>query len=170
MNLWRLDRMRHLTACFITILLCGTLVLSQTHRRSSQVKSAPKKAGLPKAAPILTPALCGAGTYVASLGTQSLGREIFEINCTPEGGFRATGHTRLDVPGGASEFDTSLDTDKSGVPLKYIAKGSAGGQAVDVTITINKEIATVVDKGQSKELPYHGAAIFSANISYIYQF
>jgi alpha-beta hydrolase superfamily lysophospholipase len=162
--------MRHLTACFITILLCGTLVLSQTHRRSSQVKSAPKKAGLPTAAPILTPALCGAGTYVASLGTQSLGRETFEINCTPEGGFRATGHTRLDVPGGPSEFDTSLDLDKSGAPQKYTAKGSAGGQTIDLAITINKEMATVVDKGQSKDVPYHGAAIFSPNVSYIYQF
>ena len=128
----------------------------------------PKK--LPPAAPPLSAALCGTGTYLLLLGSQTLGRETFEIKCARDGGFNASGNTKLDIPGAAIDLTTTLDTDSTGMSLKFSMKGSGGGQAVDQVVTINKDVATVVNSGKSTEVPYHGGVIFNSNVAYTYQF
>ena len=127
-------------------------------------------AKLPPATPPLSSALCGTGTYLLLLGSQSLGRETFEIKCASDGGFNASGNTKLDIPGAAMDMDTTLDTDRAGAPRKFSMKGSGGGQAVDQVVTINKDVATVVNNGKSSEVPYHGGVIFHSNVTYTYQF
>ena len=125
---------------------------------------------LPPAAPPLSAALCGTGTYLLLLGSQTLGRETFEIKCASDGGFNASGNTKLDIPGAAMDMNTTLDIDPTGMPLKFSMKGSGGGQAIDQVVTINKDIATIMNSGKSSEVPYHGGVIFNSNIAYTYQF
>jgi dienelactone hydrolase len=127
-------------------------------------------AKLPPAVPTLSPALCGTGTYLLLLGTQTLGRETFEIKCASNGAFNASGNTKLDIPGAAMDMNTTLDTDRTGAALGFSMKGSGGGQEVDQVVTINKDVATVVNSGKSSEVPYHGGVIFHSNVTYTYQF
>jgi dienelactone hydrolase len=150
--------MRTLSICLLIAMFLLTPVAAQ------QTKS------LPPAVPLLSPALCGAGTYVVSLGTQPLGRETYEIKCVSDGGFSTTGNSKLNIPGAPLDLDTTLETDKSGGPLKFSVKGSAGGQTLDQTVTINKDVATVFKNGASTDVPYQGGAIFLSNVIYIYQF
>src|SRR6266850_8415303 len=87
-------------------------------------------AKLPPAAPPLSPAVCGKGTYLLLLGSQTLGRETFEIKCASDGAFNASGNTKLDIPGAAMDLNTTLDTDRTGAPLRFSMKGTGGGQEV----------------------------------------
>ena len=138
------------------ILLVSTLLFA--------LASGQEPAKLPPAAPTLSPALCGTGTYLLLLGSQTLGRETFEIKCTSNGAFNASGHTKLDIPGAAMDMNTTLDTDRIGAPLGFSMKGSGGGQEVDQVVTINKDVATVVNSGKSIDVPYHGGVIFHSNV------
>src|SRR5215472_8109424 len=58
---------------------------------------------------LLTPAICGKGVFLFSLGQQSLGRETFEIKCQPDGVYSGSGRTELKVPGVMLDINTSMD-------------------------------------------------------------
>ena len=146
----------------LAILLFSMFLLPSAHGQ--------EPAKLPPAAPPLSPALCGTGTYLLLLGSQTLGRETFEIKCASNGAFNASGNTKLDIPGAAMDLNTTLDTDRTGAPLRFSMKGTGGGQEVDQVVTINKDVATVVNSGKSIDVPYHGGVIFHSNVTYTYQF
>src|SRR6185369_9753349 len=120
---------------------------------------------LPRAAPVLSPAVCGDGTYLLSLGTQSLGRETFEIKCLGDGRFSIRANTKMDIPGAAMDLNTTLEIDRSGMPIAFSLKGSGGAQTLDQLVTVSKEVATVVSGGQKRDVPYSGAALFHPNVT-----
>ncbi|HXG91252.1 MAG TPA: alpha/beta fold hydrolase [Blastocatellia bacterium] len=130
----------------------------------------PAQANIPPAAKLLSPAVCGKGVFLFTLGDQSLGRETFEIRCQPEG-YSATGHTELNLPGGAIDLNTTLETDKAGSPLSSTAKGRVNNSPFEQSVLIKDNVATITNNGKSRELPYQkGTALVGGNIFYMFQF
>ena len=146
------------------------LLISLSLVRSASIAGQEAARKLPLAAPVLSPAVCGAGTYLLSLGTQSLGRETFEIKCAGDGGFSARASTKMDIPGAAMDLNTTIESDRSGMPIAFSMKGSGGAQTFDQVVTISKEVATVVSGGEKRDVPYSGAALFHPNVTVSYQF
>ena len=147
-----------------------TLILSVPTFAQEAAKPADSKQNLPPAVSASSPTICGPGTFEVSLGSQSLGRETFEIKCASENGFSATGNTKLTVPGAFVDLNTTLDVDRTGLLAKFSAKGNTGGQAIDQVITVNKQTASILTSGVSKEIPFNGDVILVGNVSYLYQF
>jgi len=138
------------------------------------------------------PDICGSGTFLMSLGSQPLGRETFEIKCAgapsdtrpsmkPGLAVTATGNTKMDVAGPPMDLTTTIQTDASGRQVELTIKGPAGGQTLDQVITIKRPIgahmddktpvvATVVNNGQSTQVPYNGGVLFVPNVTFTYQF
>jgi dienelactone hydrolase len=128
-------------------------------------------AKLPPAAPLLSPSICGKGVFSFWLGEQVIGREEFEIKCQPEGGYEASGHTDLKVPGGAIDLNSTIQVDKSGEPLSSTAKGTVNGNPFDQSVTVKGAAATVTTGGGSRELPFEkGTSLSGGNIFYMFQF
>jgi dienelactone hydrolase len=131
----------------------------------------PVETKLPAAATILSPALCGKGAFFLSVGEQRLGRETFEITCRSDGGYTASGQTKMDIPGRPLEVQSTLELDKNGLPSKFTMKGIADAKALDQVITLKEGAATITVNGSSREIPYTIIpSILSFNISYTYQF
>lgn len=82
----------------------------------------PPSSKLPPPTSLLTPAICGKGSFSFWLGDQTIGREDFEIRCE-QGGYSASGHTSLKTPAGNLDLNTTLAVDKSGAPVSSTAKG-----------------------------------------------
>jgi dienelactone hydrolase len=126
---------------------------------------------LPPAAPRLSPSICGKGVFLFWLGDQSIGREEFEIRCQPDGGYAASGHTELKVPGATMDLNTTLEVDKSGEPLASIAKGTVNGRPYDQSVVVKAGTATIATSGATKELPFvKGSSLVGGNIFYMNQF
>lgn len=126
---------------------------------------------LPPAPPLLSPSICGRGVFSFWLGEQAIGREEFEIKCQPEGGYAASGHTDLKVPGGAIDLNSTLEVDKSGEPLSSTAKGTVNSNPFDQSVTVKGAAATVASGGGSRELPFEkGTSLLGGNIFYMFQF
>ena len=126
---------------------------------------------LPPAASLLSPSICGKGVFAFWLGEQSIGREAFEIKCQPDGGYLASGHTDLKVPGASIDLNTTLEVDKSGEPLASTAKGAVNGKPFDQSVTVKGAVATVTTSGGTKELPFaRGTSLLGGNIFYMFQF
>ena len=126
---------------------------------------------LPPAAPLLSSSICGKGVFLFWLGDQSIGREEFEIRCQPEGGYAASGHTELKVPGAAMDLNTTLDVDKMGEPLASIAKGTVNGKPFDQSVRVKAGTAEITTSGATKELPFvKGSSLVGGNIFYMNQF
>ena len=133
--------------------------------------TAQERAGkqLPPATPMLSPAICGKGVFLLSLGEQQIGREEFEIKCQPQG-YSASGHTQLKVATTAIDLNTTLDVDKAGEPLASSAKGSVNGQPFDQSVTV-KGATAVTGTAGAKELPFaKGSSLVGGNIFYMLQF
>ena len=129
-----------------------------------------KKNSLP-AVPLLSPAICGKSNLLLKLGEQSIGNETFEIKCQPDGGYNATGHTQLKLPGASTDLTTTIDLDKAGSPTSSIAKGTVAGSAFEQSVVIKNGTATVTTNGQSRELPFkEGSALLGGNIFFMFQF
>jgi uncharacterized protein len=126
---------------------------------------------LPPAAPVLSPSICGKGVFLFWLGEQSIGREEFEIKCQLDGGYAASGHTDLKVPGASMDLNTTLEVDKSGEPVSSTAKGSVGGKPFDQSVVVKGAMATVTSAGGTKELPFaKGTSLLGGNIFHMFQF
>ena len=143
-------------ACFIALLAPSLLHAQQK---------------LPPAAPLLSPSICGKGVFSFWLGEQSIGQEDFEIKCRPDGGYAASGHTDLKVPGGAIDLNTTLEVDKSGEPLSSTAKGTVSAKSFDQSIVVKGASATITAGGGTKELPFaRGTSLLGGNIFHMFQF
>jgi uncharacterized protein len=126
---------------------------------------------LPPAAPLLSPSVCGKGTYLLFLGEQAFGREDFEIKCQPDGGFVASGHTELKAPGATIDLNTTLEVDKSHEPLSSAAKGSVNGKPYEQSVVVKGTTATITTIGGTKEVPFpKGSTVLGGNIFYMNQF
>jgi alpha-beta hydrolase superfamily lysophospholipase len=126
---------------------------------------------LPQAVPLLSPSVCGKGAFSLFLGDQAIGREDFEIKCQKDGGFAASGHTDLKVPGAAIDLNTTLEVDKSNEPLSSTAKGTVNGRPFDQTIMVKGATVTTTSGGGTRELPFtKGTSILGGNIFYMNQF
>ncbi len=126
---------------------------------------------LPPAAPLLAPSICGKGVFSFWLGDRSIGREEFEIKCQADGGYAASGHTDLKVPGGILDLNSTLEVDKAGEPLASTAKGTVNGKPFDQSVVVKGSTAFITTSGVTKELPFNkGASLLGGNIFYINQF
>jgi len=125
---------------------------------------------LPPAA-LLSNSVCGKGVFIFWLGDQQIGREEFDIKCQPDGGFAASGHTELKVPGATIDLNTTLEVDKNAEPLTSIAKGTINGKPFDQSVTVKAGTATITTNGGSKELTFvKGSSLVGGNIFYMNQF
>lgn len=128
-------------------------------------------AKLPAATPTLSKSICGKGTFLSTLGEQSLGRETFEITCRADGGYSANGHSVLNIPGANNDLNTTIELDKAGLPEKFSAKGTVNGTAFEQEIVLKDGTATVKTNGNTSTLSYTGGSSFIAqNVTYLFQF
>ena len=149
----------------ITI-LCGLILATRLPGQEN-----PTNAKLPPAVSLLSPSICGEGVFSFWLGEQSIGREEFQIKCQPEGGYAASGHTDLKVPGGAIDLRTTLELDQSGEPRSSTAKGTVNSQPFDQSVTVKGSVAAITTNGGTKELPFEkGTSLLGGNIFYLFQF
>jgi len=126
---------------------------------------------LPPAAPLLSNSVCGKGVFIFWLGDQQIGREEFDVKCQPDGGYAASGHTELKVPGAMIDLNTTLEVDKNAEPLTSIAKGTVNGKPFEQSVTVKAGTATITTNGGSKELPFvNGSSLVGGNIFYMNQF
>jgi dipeptidyl aminopeptidase/acylaminoacyl peptidase len=141
-------------------------------KAATQDKAVKPEAKLPPAAPMLSPAICGKGTFLFTFGDQPLGSETFEIKCLPDGGYSASGHTEMKPPGPGLNLNTTLELDKTGTPISSTAKGTAtAGVPFDQSVIVKGGTATITTNGKTQELPYtKGAALIGGNIFYMFQF
>jgi len=93
----------------------------------------------------------------------------------------ATGNMKMDVGGPPMDLTATIQTDALGRQVSLTIKGTGGGQTLDQVITIKRPIgahmddktpvvATVVNKGQTSEVPYNGGVLFVPNLTFTYQF
>lgn len=121
--------------------------------------------------PLLSPKICGKGAYLLSLGENSLGRETFEIECRQDGGYRASGYTNMNIPGGALEQATTIELDKEGLPQGFTVKGKAGGTVFQQTVEFKGDKALVFTGDEAKETPYtRGTSVIINGVTYLLQF
>jgi dipeptidyl aminopeptidase/acylaminoacyl peptidase len=126
---------------------------------------------LPAPTPLLSPSICGKGTFVFLMGGKPAGRETFEITCKPEGGYSASGRTEFNLTGAVSDLSTTLELDKSGQPLSSTSKGTVGGQPLDQSITIEGDKARLNLGSGTREIPYsRGTPLVGGNIFFMLQF
>ncbi|MBD0372503.1 MAG: hypothetical protein ICV60_16790, partial [Pyrinomonadaceae bacterium] len=126
---------------------------------------------LPPAPPLLSTKICGKGVFVLSREAVTLGRETFEIQCRPDGGYRATGSTSINASGGSINQETAVEWDKEGVPQSLSVKGEAGGTRFEQTMAFKGDKASVTAGGETQEVPYtNRAALFINGVTYIMQF
>lgn len=150
----------------LVIILCGLILPA-----SLPAQQNPPNAKLPPAAPLLSPSVCGKGAFSLFLGEQVIGREDFEIKCQPDGGFAASGHTELKVPGATTDLNTTLEVDKFDEPLSSAAKGSVNGRPHDQSVVVKGATATITTNGGAKDAPFpKGTSLLGGNIFYMNQF
>ncbi|HKS28254.1 MAG TPA: alpha/beta fold hydrolase [Pyrinomonadaceae bacterium] len=125
---------------------------------------------LPKPAPFLSTKICGKGVFLVSLGTETMGRESFEIQCGADG-YRASGNTTLKLPNGTLSQDTAIEVDKEGVPRSLSARGSVAGTAFEQSTVFKDGKAATTIGGETREAPYtNRAAVFVNAVTYLMQF
>ena len=109
--------------------------------------------------------LCGAGKYELSAAGQVVGTETFDVTCTPDRRYSATGQTKLSVGGRELDLTTTLELGADLLPIKASSKGTAAGQPLDQSGTFANGVATLVTNGQSQSVSYTpGASWIGGNI------
>lgn len=163
--------------CLLMLLMPAFILGGQPVTQDVSVTSQDKTAAatsaqaLPPAPPLLSPEICGKGVFLLSMADESLGRETFEITCQPGGGYLASGTTNIKLPTGAFNQDTTIEVDKSAVPLRFTVKGEAGGTPIDQTIVFKDNKATITSNAATNEMPYtNRAAVIMNAITYNLQF
>jgi fermentation-respiration switch protein FrsA (DUF1100 family) len=138
---------------------------------ASQDKGAVGAQALPPAPPLLSPKICGKGVFLLFLGEQSLGREAFDIQCRPDGGYQASGNTTMTLPSGTLNQATMIEVDKEGVPRSFSVKGASGSTGFEQATTFKDNKATTTAGGETQELPYtNRAAVIVNAVTYLLQF
>lgn len=124
---------------------------------------------LPAPPPLLSPALCGKGTFLIRLGGSSIGRETFEVKCVEGGGFSGNARTDIKLPGATIDLQTTMELDKAAVPFKVSLKGIVGDAPMDKTLSLKDGTATSTDNGKSRDMPYEkGASFVMSNVPYTF--
>lgn len=148
----------------LCVLILPARILAQGNPKNADSRVSP-------AVPLLSPAICGKSNLLLKFGEQSIGNETFEIKCQPDGGYSATGHTELKVPGATTDLTTTIDLDKAGTPISSIARGTISGSAFEQSVVIKNGTATVTTNGKSSEVPFkEGSALLGGNIFFMFQF
>ena len=132
----------------VLILMVPVLVLAGNSDGSFENTPGQDSKSAP-AVPLISPAICGKSNLVLKLGEQSVGNETFDIRCLPGGGYSATGHTVLKVPGSSMDLTTIIDLDKFGSPISSTAKGTVGGRPLEQSVVIKDGTGTVTTNGNS---------------------
>ncbi|MEK6325098.1 MAG: alpha/beta fold hydrolase [Acidobacteriota bacterium] len=149
------------------LLICAEDSAGSTSHLAIQAKPD----SMPAATPLLSPAICGKSNLLFKLGEQAVGNETFEIKCRPDGGYSATAHTELKVPGASTDLNTTIDIDKSGSPTSSIARGTVAGSAFDQSVAIKDGTATITTNGKTQQLPFkEDSALLGGNIFFMFQF
>ncbi len=134
---------------------------------SAQEKPRP----LPTPPAILSPALCGKGTFLILIAGASVGRETFDVRCVEGGGFAANGHTEIKLPAATIDLITTIDLDKTAVPSRFTTKGVMALTDVDQTVELKDGTAKVTSKEGSQSVAYqNGAAMMISNVTYLFSF
>jgi dienelactone hydrolase len=168
--------MKTVLRLFLFVLLLPSLCFGQkpaTQNSGSapQGKDSFGAQALPPAPPFLSTKICGRGVLVISREAETLGRESFEIQCRPDGGYRASGSTSIKGAGGSLNQETVLELDKEGVPQSLSVKGDAGGTSFEQTTSFKDNKATTIVAGQTQEMPYTDRApVFVNAVMYLMQF
>jgi hypothetical protein len=109
--------------------------------------------------------LCGAGKYELAAGGQSVGSETFEITCTSDRRYSASGRTQLSAGALAIDLTTKIELGSDLIPIAASSKGTAQGQPLDQSGTFTNGVATLVTNGKSQSIPYaQGASWMGGNI------
>lgn len=155
-----------------SILFAQQPTATPTPQPATQSKgAAAAQAQLPQAASLLSPAICGKGVFQMLLGSQPIGSELFEITCRSDGGYAASGHTEMKLPGFVADINTTIETDKAATPSKFTLKGILGANALDQNVTVANDKVTIVDTGKTQEVAYvKGATFLVPNVTYLFQF
>ena len=160
--------MKHIIAIVLT--LCVPILTAAGHP-IAPASRAQDKQNSTAPVPLLSPAICGKSNLVFKLGEQPVGNESFEIRCQPDGGYSATGHTELKLPGASTDLITTVELDKSGSPKSSVAKGTVAGNAFDQSVVIKNGTATVTTNGDGREFAFkEGSALLGGNIFFMFQF
>ena len=113
--------------------------------------------------------LCGAAKYDLSAGGQAVGSETFEITCTPDRRYSATGRTQLSPLG--MDLTTTLELGADMLPVTATSKGTIRGQPFEQSGKYENGVATVTTNGQAQSVPYtKGASWMGANIFFAHAF
>lgn len=108
--------------------------------------------------------LCGAGQFEFKAGGQTVGTESFDVTCTPDKRYSATGRTQL-TAGVAIDLTTKLELGSDLLPVSSSAKGTVGGQALDQSATYANGTASITTNGTTQSLSYTpGASWMGGNI------
>lgn len=156
----------------ITLIALMLIIPSHLFARQDNTagKNEGRRAALPQAVPMLSPAVCGKGTYLFSLGNTSVGRETFEIKCTPDG-YMARGRTELKLPGASIDLDTTLESDKSGFPIESTAIGTINNAPFEQTLVIKDGYIGMTGGGKSQQVQAEkGTMLLGSNVFYMFQF
>ena len=144
------------------------LIMSSTV--SAQTPGAQNPTALPPAPPILSKALCGAGTFLISLSGTSVGREAFDVKCR-EDGYSATAQTSINFPGAAIDVQSQIDVNKNAIPTSFSSKGKMATTTVDQKIEFKNGKATITTENGSQEMLYQdGASFIMSNVPYLFMF
>jgi len=114
--------------------------------------------------------LCGAGKFEMTAGGQPVGSETFDITCTPDRRYSATGRTQLTV-GVVLDLTSTLELGTDMLPVSSSAKGTVQGQSIDQSGTYANGVATITTNGNAQSIPYtQGASWSGGNIFYPHVF
>jgi fermentation-respiration switch protein FrsA (DUF1100 family) len=115
---------------------------------------------------LLSTKICGKGVYLLSLGGSSIGRETFDIECRPDGGYRASGNTSMSVGAGSQNLNTTLELDKEGLPQSVSVKGTSSGTPYEQSVAFKDDKAVVTTGTGTREVPYanHAAVLMNSSM------
>ncbi|HUQ80386.1 MAG TPA: alpha/beta fold hydrolase [Gemmatimonadaceae bacterium] len=113
--------------------------------------------------------LCGAGKFDFTAGGQSIGSETFDVTCTPDKRYSATGRTQLAAAG--MDLTSKLELGSDLLPVSTSAKGTVQGQPFDQSATYTNGTAALTTNGQTQSVRYTPNASWSrGNIFYANMF
>jgi pimeloyl-ACP methyl ester carboxylesterase len=110
---------------------------------------------------------CGSGSFIFTLAGRPVGRETYTVECRPDGRVTARGHTRLELPAGTSDIETTIELEPHWLPRRVTVTGTASGGRIEQTITFALDTVTLTSNGTSRRVPAPaGASLLPSNVYY----
>jgi dienelactone hydrolase len=158
---------RHRALSFALITFAGVALFAAL-AEGQRMDEAASHASVLTSQPLQAPSewsLCGAGKYELAAAGQSVGSETFEIICTSDRRYSASGRTQLSAGALALDLTTTIELGPDLVPVSASSKGTAQGQPLDQSGTFANGVATLVTNGKSQSILYQqGASWMGGNI------